>query len=44
MNLARMLRKRAEEGRPVRVEEIEAALGDLGRLTEGGIVAGGAGD
>jgi len=32
------------EGRPVRVEEIEAALGDLGRLTEGGIVAGGAGD
>jgi len=32
-----------KEGRAVRVEEIEAALGDLRRLTEGGIVGGGTG-
>jgi fumarate hydratase class II len=29
-----------KEGRAVRVEEIEAALGDLHRLTEGGIAGG----
>ena len=34
------LKHRAED-RPVRPEEIEAALGDLCRLTEGGIVGGG---
>jgi fumarate hydratase, class II len=32
--------KHRDEDRPVRVEEIEAALSDLRRLTEGGIVGG----
>jgi fumarate hydratase class II len=36
---AEMLKHR-DEDRPVRVEEIEAALGDLRKLTEGGIVGG----
>jgi fumarate hydratase class II len=34
--------KHRDEDRPVTVAEIEAALNDLRRLTEGGIVAGGA--
>jgi fumarate hydratase class II len=37
-----LLQHRDEE-RPVTVEEIEAALGDMRRLTEGGIAGGGAG-
>jgi fumarate hydratase class II len=32
--------KHRDEDRPVTVDEIEAALGDLRRLTEGGIVGG----
>jgi aspartate ammonia-lyase len=35
--------KHRDEDRPVTVEEIEAALSDLRRLTEGGIVGGGTG-
>ncbi|HTX89988.1 MAG TPA: aspartate ammonia-lyase [Anaerolineales bacterium] len=35
--------KHRDEDRPVTVEEIEATLDDLRRLTEGGIVGGGAG-
>jgi fumarate hydratase class II len=37
------LLKYRDEDRPVTTEEIEAALDDLRRLTEGGIVGGGAG-
>ena len=32
--------KHRDEDRPVTVDEIEAALGDLRKLTEGGIVGG----
>lgn len=39
---AGQLRHRDEE-RPVSVEEIRSALGDMGRLTEGGIISGGGG-
>jgi fumarate hydratase class II len=35
--------KHRDGTRPVRTEEVEAALGDLRRLTEGGIVEGGGG-
>jgi fumarate hydratase class II len=35
--------KHRDGSRPVRADEIEAALGDLRRLTEGGIVEGGGG-
>ncbi len=35
--------KHRDEDRPVTAAEIEAALGDLRRMTEGGIVGGGAG-
>src|SRR5512138_2198733 len=35
--------KHRDEDRPVKVEEIEAALSDLRKLTEGGIAGGGAG-
>ncbi|HKJ37302.1 MAG TPA: hypothetical protein VJ972_00880, partial [Anaerolineales bacterium] len=33
--------KHRDEDRPVRVEEIESALSDLRKLTEGGIAGGG---
>jgi fumarate hydratase class II len=39
---AGLLRHR-DEDRPVKVEEIEAALGDMRKLTEGGIAGGSAG-
>jgi hypothetical protein len=32
--------KHRDEDRPVTVEEIESALSDLGRLTQGGIAGG----
>jgi fumarate hydratase class II len=35
--------RHAADDRPLQEQEIEAALGDLGRLTEGGILGGGAG-
>jgi fumarate hydratase class II len=35
--------KHRDQDRPVSAEEIEAALSDLRKLTEGGIVGGGAG-
>jgi len=35
--------KHRDEDRPVKPEEIEAALSDLRKLTDGGIVGGGVG-
>ena len=37
------LLKHRDDDRPVGVEEIEAALNDLRKLTEGGIAGGGGG-
>jgi len=37
------LLKHRDQDRPVTVEEIEAALNDLRRLTEGGILGGAVG-